>query len=463
MFRKLRIGTVLISSVLMALSVCVTAAPGSSEQKEDSAVLDTGDADSVRQMINALEEMRKECQAAVSAEENVEDNGSGEDRIGVLGELREGEWITLDQAVCVRVPADERNRSYVYVMLSKGTDASVIWKTDRFSDVIYEDCWYLSKGQLLGCQKGIKDGEVQFAGILPQWKEERRGETLPLFGNGYISEGEWVSSYAYDSDMARYYQERAASIMNPQVPGPLESVDIRLEKMADQTDLEDASSVASYIRELDWMKFILSMEEYESVAETELEERIVDLPIPTEGSAAAYKTRDGRGGVINRSGGDAYRTYFIFDKELIGLQAGTSDGYLSFATQLPQWKDDETSMDVPLVGDNPMQDYEKKISWESEQQSYADIIELIWPDSGCGDYGNWVYATVHGVVHYDSSSCLTLRDCPNGNVMYTDAGKPMGWQNGDSALIQPGSRQGDWVRAKWNGCLGWKNAIYLWY
>ena len=81
----------------------------------------------------------------------------------------------------------------------------------------------------------------------------------------------------------------------------------------------------------------------------------------------------------------------------------------------------------------------------------------------CGNSGNWIYATVHGVVHYDSSSCLTLRDCPNGNVMYTDAGRPMGWQNGDCALIQPSSRQGNWVRANWNGCIGWTNANYLYY
>ena len=81
---------------------------------------------------------------------------------------------------------------------------------------------------------------------------------------------------------------------------------------------------------------------------------------------------------------------------------------------------------------------------------------------GCGD-GNWCYATVHGVVHYDSSSCLTLRDCPNGSVMYTNAGRPMGWQNGECALIQPASRSGNWVKANWNGCIGWTNANYLWY
>ena len=77
--------------------------------------------------------------------------------------------------------------------------------------------------------------------------------------------------------------------------------------------------------------------------------------------------------------------------------------------------------------------------------------------------GGWVYGTVHGVVHYDASSCLTLRNVPDGDVMYTEAGKPMGWQNGDAALVQPSSRQGNWIRAQWNGVTGWTNANYVWY
>ena len=75
----------------------------------------------------------------------------------------------------------------------------------------------------------------------------------------------------------------------------------------------------------------------------------------------------------------------------------------------------------------------------------------------------WVYGTVHGVQHIDASSCLTLRDAPGGAVMYTEAGKPMGWQNGESALVQPSSRTGDWIRACWNGVYGWTNANYVYY
>lgn len=345
----------------------------------DSATLDTGDAYSVRQMIDELEDMREECLAAIYTEEN----RPGEESLNVSDELKEGEWITLDRAVCVRIPADTRNKSYLYVMLCTETDASVIWKTTvlRKADTteIYEGCWYLSEGQLIGYQTGLKDDRINFAGILPQWKEEHRGETKPLFGDGYISEWGEVLSYADASDLAGYYQERAVSILNPEVPGPLESVDIRLEEMADQTDPEDASSVASYIRDLYRMQEILSRESMESVAEKELKERIVDLPINTEGSALAWKTEDGRGGVIRISGGDSYSMYFIFDRELIGVQKGNSAGTITFASQIPKWKDDDTSMDVPLVGNEPMgESPEMTISRESVSQIYDDIIEEIW-------------------------------------------------------------------------------------
>ena len=77
--------------------------------------------------------------------------------------------------------------------------------------------------------------------------------------------------------------------------------------------------------------------------------------------------------------------------------------------------------------------------------------------------GDWTWGTVHDVVHYDSSSCLTLRDAPDGNVMYYDSGKPIGWQNGDSASVLLGSEQGSWVRARKDGYYGWTNRNYVWY
>ena len=351
----------------------------------DSAVLDTGDADSVRQMINELENLREECLAAISAEENVEENLPGEESLSKLDELREGEWITLDRAVCVRVPSEEGGQSYIYVFLSKETDASVVCSTDMFTNLeeteIHEACWYLSDGQLLGYQTGIKDDRINFAGILPQWKEEHRGETRPLFGNGYISEETRVADYTYMSDVGKYYQERAVSIVNPEEPGPLKSVDIRLEEMADEIDLEDASSVASYIRELDRMMSIMSKEKRESSAEMDLKERIVDLPSYVGENAWAWKTGDGRGGVIRGYGGDSYSTYFILDRELLGVQNGNSAGQITFASQLPRWKDDDTTMDVSLVGDEPVREYlQATISRENVMQRYADIIEEIWPD-----------------------------------------------------------------------------------
>ena len=77
--------------------------------------------------------------------------------------------------------------------------------------------------------------------------------------------------------------------------------------------------------------------------------------------------------------------------------------------------------------------------------------------------GKWVYGKVHGVVKFDSSACLALRNAPGGSVMYTDDGKPMGWQNGEVAMVNPGSRRGDWIQAQWNGVLGWTNANYVSY
>ena len=92
----------------------------------------------------------------------------------------------------------------------------------------------------------------------------------------------------------------------------------------------------------------------------------------------------------------------------------------------------------------------------------ASDLENVSGGLGC-NYGGWVYGTVHDVVYYDSSSCLTLRSYPGGDVMYTNAGQPMGWQNGESILVQPASRQGDWVKAQYGSVIGWTNANYVWY
>ena len=82
-----------------------------------------------------------------------------------------------------------------------------------------------------------------------------------------------------------------------------------------------------------------------------------------------------------------------------------------------------------------------------------------------GNYGGggWTWGTVHGVVHYDESSCLTLRDYPNGNPQFYDNGRPVGWQNGDGIPVLPDSRQGDWIRSYKDGFDGWVNANYVWY
>ena len=77
--------------------------------------------------------------------------------------------------------------------------------------------------------------------------------------------------------------------------------------------------------------------------------------------------------------------------------------------------------------------------------------------------GRWVYGTVHGVVHYDSTSCLTLRDAPGGNVQFDTSGTAYGWQNGQSIRVLPASRQGDWIKASMGDMVGWVNANYVYY
>ena len=82
---------------------------------------------------------------------------------------------------------------------------------------------------------------------------------------------------------------------------------------------------------------------------------------------------------------------------------------------------------------------------------------------GSGNGGGWVYGTVFGVVHYDASSCLTLRNAPDGAVQYTNSGRPMGWQNGEAIPVRPASRQGSWIQASYNGTIGWVNAKFVNY
>ena len=98
-----------------------------------------------------------------------------------------------------------------------------------------------------------------------------------------------------------------------------------------------------------------------------------------------------------------------------------------------------------------------------EKMNDQNLEQINGGNDGMGYYGSWVYGTVHDVIHYDASSCLTLRNCPNGDVMYTPAGQPMGWQNGDSILVLPSSRQGNWIQAQYGNTIGWTNANYVWY
>ena len=72
------------------------------------------------------------------------------------------------------------------------------------------------------------------------------------------------------------------------------------------------------------------------------------------------------------------------------------------------------------------------------------------------DLSCFIQRTVCNVVHYDSTSCLTLRKSPNGEIIYG-----CGWQNGDSILVHGSYREGNWLFAYQNGKFGYVNGNYV--
>ena len=72
------------------------------------------------------------------------------------------------------------------------------------------------------------------------------------------------------------------------------------------------------------------------------------------------------------------------------------------------------------------------------------------------DLGRFVYRTVCNVVHYDSTSCLTLRREPDGEIIPN-----VGWQNGDSILVHGSYSEGKWLFAYINGIFGYVNGDYV--
>ena len=74
---------------------------------------------------------------------------------------------------------------------------------------------------------------------------------------------------------------------------------------------------------------------------------------------------------------------------------------------------------------------------------------------------NFVTRKVKGVVRYDASAELTLRDKPNGKVLYG-----YGWQNGETILINKykSTWRGNWVfvySKKNGGAFGYVNKDYI--
>jgi len=75
-----------------------------------------------------------------------------------------------------------------------------------------------------------------------------------------------------------------------------------------------------------------------------------------------------------------------------------------------------------------------------------------------------VYGTVHDIIHLDETSCLPLSNSPEGNILYGEDGRPLGWKNGELIFIHPTSRKGNWIMATYDHkVIGWVNAKYVWY
>ena len=72
------------------------------------------------------------------------------------------------------------------------------------------------------------------------------------------------------------------------------------------------------------------------------------------------------------------------------------------------------------------------------------------------DLSRFIVRHVHGVVHYDSTSCLTMRKSPNGEVIYG-----YGWQNGDEILVHGSYTEGGWLFAYQRGKYGYVNPNYV--
>ena len=63
---------------------------------------------------------------------------------------------------------------------------------------------------------------------------------------------------------------------------------------------------------------------------------------------------------------------------------------------------------------------------------------------------------VCNVVHYDSTSCLTLRREPGGEIIPN-----VGWQNGDTIMVHQSFNSNGWLLACKNGIFGYVNADYV--
>ena len=73
------------------------------------------------------------------------------------------------------------------------------------------------------------------------------------------------------------------------------------------------------------------------------------------------------------------------------------------------------------------------------------------------DLSRFIVRHVHGVIHYDKTSCLTMRKAPDGEIMYG-----YGRQNGDEILVHGSYKEAGWLFAYQKGKYGYVNANYVW-
>lgn len=98
---------------------------------------------------------------------------------------------------------------------------------------------------------------------------------------------------------------------------------------------------------------------------------------------------------------------------------------------------------------------------KTEEISDQELQEAAGGSSTGHDYvhdlSRFIVRHVHGVIHYDDTSCLTMRKEPGGEIIHG-----YGWQNGDEILIHGSYKEKGWYFAYQKGIYGYVNPNYVW-